>query len=192
MMSTVLRAAAGAVVCATVLVGAAAADPSVWRHEWPWTDFSRTSVEFDEILSGGPPKHGIPAIDWPRFIDLAEVAGYRDFRIEPTEPVVGVTVNGEMRAYPLSILMWHEIVNDDLGGVPISVTFCPLCNAEVVFDRRLDDRVLDFGTTGKLRNSDLVMYDRQTESWWQQFLGEAIVGELLGKRLAVLPARPES
>ena len=192
MTNRVLRAAAGAVFCSAVLVGAAWADPSVWRYEWPTTDFSKTSVEFDEILSGGPPKDGIPAIDRPQYIDLAAVADYRDFRIEPTEPVVGVTINGEMRAYPLSILMWHEIVNDELGGVPISVTFCPLCNAAVVFDRRLDERVLDFGTTGKLRHSDLVMYDRQTESWWQQFLGEAIIGELLWKRLAVLPARLES
>jgi hypothetical protein len=88
--------------------------------------------------------------------------------------------------------MWHEIVNDVVGGVPVSVTFCPLCNTAVVFDRRVDERVLDFGTTGKLRYSDLVMYDRQTESWWQQFLGEAIIGELTGAVLTVVPARIES
>ena len=81
-----------------------------------------------------------------------------------TEPVVSVIVGDDARAYPLRVLMWHEIVNDTVGGVPVSVTFCPLCNAAVVFDRRLDDLVLDFGTTGRLRNSDLVMYDRQTES----------------------------
>jgi len=88
--------------------------------------------------------------------------------------------------------MWHEIANDEIGGVPVSVTFCPLCNAVVVFDRRVGDRVLDFGTTGRLRNSDLIMYDRQTETWWQQFLGEGIVGELTGIRLDILPARLES
>ncbi len=171
---------------------AAQANPSIWRYEWPDTDFSRTAVDFDEILSGGPPKDGIPAIDDPKYVPLSAIASEGSFSIEGTEPVVGVTVGGEMRAYPLSILMWHEIVNDELGGVPIAVTFCPLCNAAIVFDRRVDGEVLDFGTTGKLRFSDLVMYDRQTESWWQQFLGEAIVGEKLGTRLDVLPARLES
>jgi hypothetical protein len=81
--------------------------------------------------------------------------------------------NGDARAYPLRILIWHEIVNDTVGGVPVVVTYCPLCNTSLVFRRELDGRTLDFGTTGKLRNSDLVMYDRQTESWWQQFTGEA-------------------
>jgi hypothetical protein len=92
----------------------------------------------------------------------------------------------------LRILIWHEIVNDTVGGVPVTVTYCPLCNSAVVFDRRLPPHVLDFGTTGKLRNSDLVMYDRQTESWWQQFTGEAIVGALTGTELKLLPARLES
>jgi hypothetical protein len=89
-------------------------------------------------------------------------------------------------------MTWHEIVNDTFAGVPITVTFCPLCNSSIVFDRRLDGRVLDFGTTGKLRKSDLVMYDRQTESWWQQFIGEGIVGEMTGKRLKTIPSRLES
>lgn len=192
MISTVLKTAVAAAFSSAILAGAALANPSVWKFEWPTTDFDKSSVDFDDILSGGPPKDGIPAIDKPRHIGLGEVAEFSDFEIEATEPVVGIAINGEMRAYPLSILMWHEIVNDELGGVPISVTFCPLCNAAVVFDRRLEDKVLDFGTTGKLRHSDLVMYDRQTESWWQQFLGEAIIGEMLGKRLTVLPSRLES
>lgn len=165
------------------------ADPTVWRYEWPNTDFSRSSVDLDEIFSGGPPKDGIPAIDDPEYRPFDSDL---PFALAESEPVVGVALNGKMRAYPLSILMWHEIVNDNLGGVPIAVTFCPLCNAAIVFDRRIDGVELDFGTTGKLRNSDLVMYDRQTESWWQQFMGEAIVGELVGARLAVLPARLES
>ena len=84
---------------------------------------------------------------------------------------------------------WHEIVNDMVGGVPVSVTFCPLCNAGIVFDRRLDASVLDFGTSGKLRKSDLIMWDRQTQSWWQQFTGEGIVGELAGKKLTFLPSQ---
>ena len=89
----------------------------------------------------------------------------------------------------MQILTWHEIVNDVVGGVPVAVTFCPLCNAALVFDRRLDGVTHDFGTSGKLRNSDLIMWDRQTESWWQQFTGEGIVGELAGKKLTSLPSQ---
>jgi len=165
----------------------ALANPSYWEREWPETDFNRHSVAFDEILSGGPPKDGIPAIDDPVFAAIDEVADLGD-----TEPVVSLQINGEAKAYPLQVLIWHEIVNDSIGGVPVSVTYCPLCNAAVVFDRRLDGRVLDFGTTGKLRKSDLVMYDRQTESWWQQFTGEAIIGEMTGAQLTFVPARLES
>jgi hypothetical protein len=106
--------------------------------------------------------------------------------------VISVHIGGEARAYPLRILIWHEIVNDTIGGTPIAVTWCPLCNASVVFDRRVAGRILSFGTTGKLRNSDLVMYDRETESWWQQFSGECIVGALFGAQLKYLPARVES
>ncbi len=165
----------------------AGAQPAGWRSEWKQTDFSKTSVGFDEIRSGGPPKDGIPPIDDPKFVPVAEVEGLAD-----TEPVIGLIINGDARAYPLSVLIWHEIANDTVGGVPVTVTFCPLCNAAVVFDRRAGGRVLDFGTTGKLRNSDLVMYDRQTESWWQQFIGEAIIGEMTGTRLKMLPSRVES
>ena len=170
-----------------LVAAAAAANPNSWKREWPNTDFSRHSIDYSEIMSGGPPKDGIPAIDKPQFVPVSEVEHLAD-----TEPVVGLIVNGDARAYPLQVLMWHEIANDTVGGVPVTVTFCPLCNAVIVFDRRVDGRVLDFGTTGKLRYSDLVMYDRQTESWWQQFLGEAIVGELMGTRLKVIPARIES
>jgi len=162
------------------------ADPARWRSEWPDTDFSKHSVDFDEIVSGGPPKDGIPSIDDPVFVPAAEAA------LPDREPVLSLTIGDDTRAYPVRILIWHEIVNDVVGGVPVAVTFCPLCNTGLVFDRRLDGQVLEFGTTGKLRNSDLVMYDRTTESWWQQFLGEAIVGALTGKQLAMIPARLES
>lgn len=158
-----------------------------WRYEWPNTDFSLHSIDYSEILSGGPPKDGIPSIDRPKFVAVSEVDD-----LSPTEPVVGLLVNGEARAYPLRILTWHEIVNDSIGGRPVAVTYCPLCNSAIVFDREVDGKVLEFGTTGKLRNSDLVMYDRTTESWWQQFLGEAIVGELTGTKLKMLPSRLES
>ncbi len=168
---------------------AAQASPEDWKHEWPNTDFTKASVDFGEIFSGfagGTGKDRIPSIDAPKFEPVAEVD------LPDREPVVGLAIGDDIRAYPLRILTWHEIVNDVVGGVPIAVTFCPLCNAAVVFDRRVDGRTLEFGTTGKLRNSDLVMYDRETESWWQQFLGEAIVGAMTGKRLEFLPARIES
>jgi hypothetical protein len=88
--------------------------------------------------------------------------------------------------------MWHEIANDIVGGVPVAVTFCPLCNTAMVFDRRVGGQVLSFGVSGKLRASDMVMYDRQTESWWQQALGLGIVGQMTGKQLTQLPAVMES
>jgi len=173
-----------ALLGALSLVSASAAHAQFSDHEWPVTDFSKSLVDLGEIRSGGPPKDGIPPIDEPRFTTPADAARWLD----PREPVVVVTAGGTTRAYPLQILTWHEIVNDTLGGVPVSVTFCPLCNAAIAFDRRLDGRVLDFGTTGRLRKSDLVMYDRQTESWWQQFTGRAIVGALAGSMLDRLPA----
>ena len=157
-----------------------------WKIQWPKTDFGKTSVDLGEIHSGGPPKDGIPSIDDPAFKPVDEVT------LPDREPVIGLQIGDDVRAYPLRVLMWHEIVNDVVGGVPVVVTFCPLCNAAMVFDRTVAGRVLDFGTTGNLRYSDLVMYDRQTESWWQQFLGEAIVGEMTGARLKFLPARIES
>ena len=161
-----------------------------WESAWPKTDFSRKSVDLDEIRSGGPGKDGIPAIDAPRFVPTKDaVAGKRYLG---NEPVIGLEINGDIRAYPLQILIWHEIVNDTVGGIPVSITYCPLCNSSIVFDRRIGGKVLDFGTTGNLRKSDMVMYDRQTESWWQQFLGEAIVGKMTGSRLKALPARVES
>ena len=149
------------------------------------TDFSIASVDFGEFLGGGPPKDGIPSIDEPRFESIAKAQAW----LAPTSPVISLEVGGSARAYPMAILIWHEIVNDTLGGVPVVVTFCPLCNTALVFERTLDGTVHDFGTTGNLRFSDLVMYDRQTESWWQQATGEAIVGTLTGKKLTFLAAQ---
>jgi hypothetical protein len=150
-----------------------------WR-----TDFSRHAVPLEEIVSGGPPKDGIPALDNPRFTSVAEAGTWLSDR----DPVVLVEEGDEAKAYPLQILMWHEIVNDVVGGRPLAVTFCPLCNTALAFDRRFDGRTLDFGTTGRLRHSDLVMYDRQTESWWQQATGEGIVGVYAGRRLEFVSA----
>ena len=188
-MNVALKLMAVVAVAAVVLGVSvvATANPMFWGGEWPNTDFSQKSIDFKEILSGGPPKDGIPSIDNPNFVPVSEVRDLAD-----TEPVIGIIINGDARAYPLRVMTWHEIANDTVGGVPVTVTYCPLCNSSIVFDRRLGGRVLDFGTTGKLRNSDLVMYDRQTESWWQQFSGTAIVGELNGKVLKMLPSRLES
>ena len=148
------------------------------------TDFSRHSVPYSEIISGGPPPDGIPPIDDPKFVSLEDA----DRWLTGQEPVIALEIDGDARAYPLQIMIWHEIVNDVVGDVPVTVTFCPLCNSAIVFDRRLDGVTYDFGTSGNLRSSDLVMWDRQTESWWQQLTGEAIVGELTGKVLTFLPA----
>ena len=190
MNATLMLMAAAALAAAIYGVSAMAMpslSPIAWGVEWPNTDFSKKSIDFKEILSGGPPKDGIPSLDKPEFLPVAEVSD-----LAGTEPVIGIIINGEAKAYPLRVMTWHEIANDTVGGVPVTVTYCPLCNSSIVFDRRLDGRVLDFGTTGKLRNSDLVMYDRQTESWWQQFSGTAIVGEMNGKILKMLPSRLES
>jgi thiol-disulfide isomerase/thioredoxin len=148
------------------------------------TDFSKHSVPYSEILSGGPPKDGIPAIDEPQFVSVEEADGW----LEPQEPVVLAQVGDDARAYPIQIFMWHEIVNDTIGGVPVTVTFCPLCNTGVAFERTFDGQVLDFGTTGRLRFSNLIMYDRQTETWWQQATGEGIAGEFAGRQLTFVPA----
>ena len=161
-------------------------DPAARRFRsqgWE-TDFSRRNVSLDEIFSGGVPRDGIPPLDDPAFVPVDEA----DSWLGAKEPVIYFETGGDARAYPLQIMTWHEIVNDEVGGVPVAVTFCPLCNSAIVFDRRWEGRLYDFGTSGNLRKSDLVMWDRQTESWWQQLTGEAIVGELTGASLDFLPA----
>jgi hypothetical protein len=156
---------------------AVAQDADVWS-----TDFSKHIVPLEELLAAGPSKDGIPAIDHPEF----ETVQQADRWLNRREPVAVVEIGGQAKAYPLQILIWHEIVNDVVGDVPVVVTFCPLCNTTLAFDRRFDSLVLDFGTTGYLRHSDLVMYDRQTESWWQQATGDALVGEHAGRSLTFI------
>lgn len=167
----------------------AAAEPRFWVHEWPNTDFAISAVQsWVEIRSGGPPKDGIPAL---LSVDFGPAAQERS--LPPREPVITVELEGQApRAYPVRYLMWHEIANDTIGDVPVAVTFCPLCNSGITFDRRTDAGVLSFGVSGKLRNSDMIMYDHQTESWWQQAIGEGIVGELTGMELQSLPSWMES
>lgn len=154
------------------------------QSDWK-TNFKKHTVPFGEILSGGPPKDGIPAVDQPKFVSPREASDW----LKDNEPVILFRNNGDTRVYPLQILIWHEIVNDTVGGLPITVTFCPLCNSSIVFDRTVAGEPTTFGTTGKLHYSDLVMYDRTTESWWQQLTGEAIAGERVGTQLKFLASQ---
>jgi len=149
------------------------------------TDFTKHAVPLSQFEDGGPPRDGIPPIDHPRPVSLQ--AG--DRFLAPREPVIAVRIGGQARAYPEQVLVWHEIVNDTLGRRPIAVTYCPLCNSALAFDRRVGARTLTFGTTGKLRNSDLVMWDRQTQSWWQQLTGTALVGHYTGAQLRPIDAQ---
>ena len=159
-----------------------------FAYAWPDTDFARLKVDLSEVISGGPPKDGIPALSDPRFIAVG-----RETRLADREPVMSVSLPDQTaRAYPIRYLMWHEIVNDRIGGAAVLVTFCPLCNTGMVFDPRLDGQTLTFGVSGLLRHSDMIMYDRQTESWWQQALGQGIVGTHAGRQLTQLPALMES
>jgi predicted small lipoprotein YifL len=157
--------------------------PALRQLTLSWnTDWTRATIDLSEILSGGPPRDGIPSIDRPEFVAIDEAREW----VAGNEPVIALEIDGDARAYPLQILTWHEIVNDTLGDAPVLVTFCPLCNSAIVFDRRVDGETYDFGASGLLRNSDLVMYDRTTESLWQQLTGEAIVGEKAGHMLTFL------
>jgi len=139
-------------------------------------------IPLDKIRGGGPPKDGIPSIDDPKFATLSE----SDF-MTSSDIVIGLEINGEAKAYPLFILVWHEIVNDNIGGTPVAVTYCPLCFTNQVFERIIDGQEVEFGTSGKLYNSNLVMYDRLTDSYWSQALGLAITGELSGQELEIIP-----
>ncbi|MEW5961272.1 MAG: DUF3179 domain-containing protein [Chloroflexota bacterium] len=150
-----------------------------WQTNW-----NRHTIDYGELLSGGPPRDGIPSIDSPQFVKPSQAEAW----LAGNEPVIVLEIDGNARAYPLQILTWHEIVNDTVGEVPVAVTFCPLCNSAITFDRRFNGEVFEFGTSGLLRNSDLVMYDRTTETLWQQFTGEGIVGDLTGERLAIIPS----
>lgn len=150
-------------------------------------DHPEPLIDLSEIRSGGPPPDGIPPLEDPAF----EPAGEVDWLTE-VEPVLALEINGDARAYPLRIMTWHELVNGTVGGVPVTVSYCPLCNSAVVYDRRVGDRILDFGTSGELLNSSLVMYDRQTESLWSHYTGTAIVGHLTGTELDLIPVQTVS
>ena len=172
MAGAVWRASLAAVVA--LAIGLTAAEGTSLR-----TNRAKALVPLEEIVPGGPPPDGIPAIDRPAFVSPATAATW----LRPREPVLALRINDDARAYPLQVLIWHEIVNDTVGGVPVMITFCPLCNSGLAFERTVDGATLDFGTSGMLYKSDLVMYDRQTHSLWSQMDGRAIVGDRTGARL---------
>jgi hypothetical protein len=151
------------------------------------TDWDRRIIDTDELLIGilaPDPRDVIRPIDDPRFEDVASIGD----RLQPQEPGAALEVEGEARFYPLRIMTQHEIVNDEIAGIPVAVTYCPLCNTAAIFDRRVEGTVLRFGVSGLLRNSDLVMWDSATDSLWQQITGEGIVGRFAGTQLEFLPS----
>lgn len=183
-----IRSFAIGAIALALIAGQATADTSRFAAEWPQTDFTRTLIDLGEVIPGGPGKDGIPALSDPGFIAAAT-----ETRLNPREPVLTYAPEGQVaRAYPIRYLMWHEIVNDTVAGTPIAVTFCPLCNSGMIFDRRVASQTLTFGVSGLLRSSDMVMYDRQTESWWQQAVGQGIVGHHAGAELTQLVSWMES
>lgn len=145
-------------------------------------DLKDALIPVTQINFGGPEKDGIPAIDKPDFV----MAGFAAF-LRNEDQVLGLVRGKTARAYPVPILNWHEVVNDRIGKDPVVITFCPLCGTGVAFDARVDGRELSFGVSGLLYNSDVLLYDRQTNSLWSQLLGQAISGPLKGQRLTMLP-----
>ena len=189
---------AGLVALATLLVGViqpvnihAKDGLPYWRVEFPATDFTKRIIDLKDIRFDGPRRDSIPPIWSPTFIPAAKAQS-----LGALEPVISIRIGKNARAYPLSILLWHEIVNDRVGNTPLVVTYCPLCNSSGVFERQLPRaqgaKALLFGNTGRLRNFDMIMYDRLTQSWWQQYTGEAIIGKLAGTRLQPVPSRVEA
>lgn len=160
-----------------ILIGLTAA--TLVKNDFDLTD---SLVPADEILSGGPPRDGIPAIDRPKFIKAGE-AGH----VKSQDRVLGIERGGIIKAYPISIMNWHEIVNDRYGEDAIAVTYCPLCGTGMAFDARVGDRTLNFGVSGLLYNSDVLLYDRQTQSLWSQIMRTAVSGPFKGTKLNSVP-----
>lgn len=166
---------------------------------WTNTDFCNYAIDYNEVLSGGVRRDGIPPVYPPDYVYPEQISqlgstapvyavDYRSVEeanalFADQSPVIAVEINGDARAYPLGVLTRHEIANTEIGGIPVAVTFCPLCNSAITFRREVNGRVFHFGVSGFLRNSDLIMWDHETESWWQQATGEAIVGEMTGQKL---------
>lgn len=145
-------------------------------------DLAGALIPVDEILSGGPPRDGIPAINEPKFESAGEADWLRD-----KDRVLALVIQGQARAYPIRILNWHEIVNDKVGDQRFAVTYCPLCGTGVVFAANIANTSLQFGVSGLLYNSDVLLYDRNTESLWSQIMGKAVAGKLKGTLLPQIP-----
>ncbi len=145
-------------------------------------DLSDVSVSQEDIFQGGPPRGGIPAIDVPKFVGVDAA----DF-LSDDDRVLGVEIDGVARAYPIRILNWHEIVNDKIGDVSFSVTYCPLCGSGMVFSAQVEELELTFGVSGLIFDNNVLLFDRNTESLWSQVMGEAISGKLKGSRLQLMP-----
>lgn len=145
---------------------------------------TKRSIPSEEIISGGPPKDGIPSIDNPKFISLEEASAW----LKDNEPGIVFSKGNTHRFYPYQILVWHEIVNDTVQGERVLITYCPLCLSGFVFDPLVKGERVEFGTSGKLWKSNLVMYDRKTDSLWPQILGQAVAGEMTGTTLPLLPS----
>ena len=159
-------------------VGVLASGPSALDSMFA-DEFPDPLIDPDEVISGGPPPDGIPPIDDPVFLDVVD-----NLELLPAnEPVVALEINGDARAYPIRAMVWHEIVNDTVGGVPVSVTYCPLCNSAVTYERTINGVETTFGTSGRLFASALVMYDRATETLWTHYDGQAVIGVLTGEQL---------
>lgn len=148
----------------------------------PLAELPQPTTDLSRLRSGGPPPDGIPSIDDPIFY-AAQTVDY----MSPSAPVLALEIDGDARAYPLDVMVWHEIVNDTVGGIPVAVEYCPLCNSATVFDRRIEGRVLEFGVSGLLFNSSLVMFDRQTETLWSHFSGRPLYGVLGDAKLVDFP-----
>jgi len=177
-----------ALVSILVLVGAFALTNSGVQSNKAVQGVASHIVPSDQIVSGGPPPDGIPSIDNPKFVTAAKASTFlSDSFDDHFEWVIGINYNGDIRAYPLQILVWHEIVNDVVGGTPIAITYCPLCFSTSAFVRVINGTQVQFGTSGKLYNNNLVMYDRLTKSLWSQIWGEAIQGKLVGTKLQKVP-----
>ncbi|MEX2367391.1 MAG: DUF3179 domain-containing protein [Pseudohongiellaceae bacterium] len=160
---------------------------TAWAESMNGFDVSGASIPVEDILRGGPPRDGIPAIDDPKF-ETADEAGW----LQPDDRVLGLSIEGEARAYPVAILNWHEIVNDTVAGQPVVVTFCPLCNTGMVFDAEIEGEPHTFGVSGLLFQSDVLLYDRETESLWSQIWSKALTGPQQGKQLTPLPVKHTS
>lgn len=150
-------------------------------------DLSSSLIPSKSILRGGPPKDGIPSIEQPKFV-AARAASF----MRPADRVIGITINGESRAYPINILNWHEIVNDQIQGIPVSVTYCPLCGTGLVYEAKVRGKVLKFGVSGLLYNSDVLLFDRQTQTLWSQILSKGVNGPMSGQKLKMVPSSQTS